>query len=172
MLFRFVTIFMCICCHLLGMHPARHRRRWWTARPGGGHGILGLPHNLHILGPENKSPFFNETLVTIAYLNFKETPFNRDYKSFNFYYCYWTNCLRNGSHKLTACFLIYYTYKVRIYLFNIKPGYCRVVLWVVTMFSRLVTTRKMLRWQCILTPIGVHKRKPQIDGWFLNELHI
>ena len=43
------------------MHPARpkagHRRRRWTARPGGGHSILGLPQDLHILGPENENNF-------------------------------------------------------------------------------------------------------------------
>ena len=132
MSFRFVTILMCICCHLLVMHPTWpkvwHFRRWLTARPGGGHSILGLPHKLHILGPENESPFLNEIPVTKAYLNLKETPFTRDYKSFNWYYSYLTNCSRNGTHKLTACFLIYYTYKIRKYGFNIKPGYYRVVL--------------------------------------------
>ena len=43
------------------------------------HSILGLPHNLNILGPENGSLFLNETWVNKAYL-LKETPVNRDYK--------------------------------------------------------------------------------------------
>ena len=81
----------------------------------GGHGILGLPHNLHILGPENESSFLNETWFTVAYLNLKETPFTRDYKGFNCYYSYWTNCSRNKSYKWMACFLIYYTFSLVVW---------------------------------------------------------
>ena len=35
---------------------------------------------------------------------------------------------KNVTHKLTACFLMYSTYRVRIKTFNIIPGYYRVLL--------------------------------------------
>ena len=60
---------------------------------------------------------------------------------------------------------------VRKNTFIIKPSLYRVLLWVVTIFFRVGTTRKRLRLQYINT-CGVQKRKPQIDGFFLNELHI
>ena len=42
-------------CWLI-MHPARPGTAVGgeRARPGGGHSILGLPQDLHILGPEKK----------------------------------------------------------------------------------------------------------------------
>ena len=59
------------------MHPARPKAvDSERARPGGGHSILGLPQDLHILGPEKKT--LNWTPVTMAN------------SSWNGYYVYWT----------------------------------------------------------------------------------
>ena len=52
---------------------------------------------------------------------------------------------------------MYCTYKVRKNKFNIKPGYYRVLLWGVTIYSRLGTMRKRLRLPCNLTTGGVPK---------------
>ena len=139
--------------------PGRAPPKAVNGKAGQGHSILGLGI-LNILASE------------IWKQHFKETPVTTDYKSMKCYSSYWNYCFKNGSHKLMTCFLIYYRYKVRKKPFIIKPSYYRVMLWVVPIFSRLGTTRKRLSLQRILNTSGVPKRKPQIDGLFLNELHI
>ena len=55
------------------MHPPPGRRLFTAggserARPGGGHSILLLIHDLPISGPDKKKkPTLNQTLVTMAY---------------------------------------------------------------------------------------------------------
>ena len=66
-------------------------------------------------------------------------------------YSYQTWYGKNRSRKVTADFLIYFTYRVRKNSFNIKPGYYRLMFGVANMRSHIVG----------------QKRKPQIDGWFL-----
>ena len=65
-------------------------------------------------------------------------------------------------------------YKVRKYPFNEKPCYYMLLLWVVNMHLRLVTKKLQM---LVVTRYLYHKwytkkRKAQIDGWFLNLMHI
>ena len=64
---------------------------------------------------------------------------------------------------------MYCTYKVRKNLFSIKSGYHIVLMSVVTLYSRLFTTRNGRSYNAFLPQMVCSKRKPQIDGLFLNE---
>ena len=117
----------------------------------------------HIRSGKRKQ-LLKETMVTIAYSNW------------NGYYVYWTHYPKSGSHKSTVCskwaahkmprkILLVQNQAPREHFYEwLLCNYCNLGSSLLKGWSR--------GYHVFLPPIVCQKWKPQIDGLFINELHI